>query len=471
MNSRKTMLNRAMLKASWLEEPRLAFSGGRLHENPKIGIPLYGPRSYGTPRHKKEVHIGFIGEGDSIQKVQDYIGACCGGVDGESYHYAFPGCTEELGFRFVPRLSSTLVEKVTQTEKTYLLQNKDPRERFEQSVQFFVSKLDLLCGKDHPLDSVMLVLSEDLYEALKAVDYGGASGFIHRDFRRAFKAGAMRFRKPTQLFRESTIGKSNRKLDKPSACAWNLFTGMYFKAGGLPWGPSGLRPSTCHIGVSFYRPLGEATSIRASVARAFDENGEGLVLRGQKFKWDDEKMGKSPHLPADQAAKLVEDVLRLYQAERHQLPQRVVLHKTSRFDPAERDGFMTALKRVSEYDLVSVSPASNVRLLRTGAYPPLRGTVLTIESENYLYTTGYMPTISAYPHGHVPAPLKIVDHVGDTAAKDILAEILMLTKMNWNSANMDGLMPITVTFSRIVGDILREVPPNVIPEPRYVFYI
>jgi len=48
---------------------------------------------------------------------------------------------------------------------------------------------------------------------------------------------------------------------------------------------------------------------------------------------------------------------------------------------------------------------------------------------------------------------------------------MMLTKMNWNSANMSGLMPITLRFSRMVGDILREVPEDQVPQPKYKFYM
>ena len=80
--------------------------------------------------------------------------------------------------------------------------------------------------------------------------------------------------------------------------AWNLFTGLYFKIDGLPWGPTGLPPGSCFIGVSFFRPLGESSTLRTSVVQAFDENGEGLVLRGHRFHWDDRK-GKSPHLTAE----------------------------------------------------------------------------------------------------------------------------------------------------------------------------
>ena len=44
-----------------------------------------------------------------------------------------------------------------------------------------------------------------------------------------------------------------------------------------------------------------------------------------------------------------------------------------------------------------------------------------------------------------------------------------MTKMNWNSANMAGLWPITLRFARSVGDILREVQGE--PDPKYKYYM
>ena len=43
--------------------------------------------------------------------------------------------------------------------------------------------------------------------------------------------------------------------------------------------------------------------------------------------------------------------------------------------------------------------------------------------------------------------------------------------MNWNSANIAGLMPVTLRFSKYVGEILREVPESQDPEPKYKYYI
>ncbi len=54
---------------------------------------------------------------------------------------------------------------------------------------------------------------------------------------------------------------------------------------------------------------------------------------------------------------------------------------------------------------------------------------------------------------------------------ELLREVLVLTKMNWNSANMFGLMPITLRFSRLVGDVLREVPEDQKPKTKYKFYM
>ena len=165
-------------------------------------------------------------------------------------------------------------------------------------------------------------------------------------------------------------------------------------------------------------------------------------------------------------------VLERYRSERKgQQPQRVVVHKTSRYEPAERAGFEGALKAVGRYDLVSLRPNDDVRLLRNAQYPPLRGSAFTLGDMTYLYTTGYMPHVGGYPHGHVPSPLQLADHVGDTGAADLLRETLVLTKMNWNSANVAGLMPITLRFSRLVGDILREVPASQVPEPKYKYYM
>lgn len=76
-----------------------------------------------------------------------------------------------------------------------------------------------------------------------------------------------------------------------------------------------------------------------------------------------------------------------------------------------------------------------------------------------------------YDHGHVPAPIEVAGHVGDSDLKKLLREALVLTKMNWNAAGFADADPITLRFSRQVGDILREVPADREPLPQYRYYM
>lgn len=461
--------------AIWLEEPSLLFANGNTHPDPKVGIPLYGPRSLGTNRHKKEIHVGFIGTGESVANAQEFITECCEGVSGDKEIAPFPGFKSDRGFFSEILTDTKIIEPITRQESLDILKIKNGREQFETFLKLLEDKLKILTRKDHPLDYIFLVLSKELYQECRVTDYYDQDmGKVHRDLRRAFKSIAMQFLKPTQILQETTtlgISSRDKKLDHKAKIAWNLMTGLYFKVEGLPWGPTGLAPDSCFIGVSFFRPLGETSKLRASVVQAFDENGDGLILRGQDFQWDENKDGKSPHLTEELAEELINKVLEKYEEERGVLPERVVVHKSSRYETPERNGFEQALKKVKKYDLLSLSPSSDVRLLRLGRYPPLRGTALNIGKVSYLYTNGYISLLEEYPHGHVPSPLQITDHVGDTSLRQILHESLVLTKINWNSADFSGLLPITLRFSRLVGDILREVPKGRDPEPKYKFYM
>ena len=215
-------------------------------------------------------------------------------------------------------------------------------------------------------------------------------------------------------------------------------------------------------------------TMQTSLVQAFDEHGEGLVLRGHDFDWDPDKTGsRSPHLSADDAARLMGRVLDQYERHMHQTPARVVVHKTSRFWPDERDGFRAAIEsRARRYDLLALEAQSAVRLITTSKYPPLRGTRFTIGDLDYLYTTGYIAALGEFHGMHVPAPLQIADHVGqDTPREALLKEVLALTKLNWNSAAVGGLLPVTIKFSRLVGPIMREIPRDREPLQQFKFYI
>jgi hypothetical protein len=461
------------LTAEWFDEPLLTFADGATHVDPKVGVNLYGPRSFGTSRHRSEIHFGFIGSGESIENTARFYTSCAAGVSGDNDHEPFPGCDKHTGFRTDLKIDTSASEIISEHDLTDIKSRSGSKARFEATVDLLDEKFRLLKLQERPIDYVVLALPGDLYELSHSVDYKDSqTGMIHRDLRRAFKVLAMRHEKPTQIVRDRTVSLEtiSRLVDHKAVRAWNLFTGMYFKVDGIPWVPCGLDSETCYVGVAFYKPNGTKATLRASLAQAFDDRGEGFVLRGREFEWDEDRDGRSPHLPEDAAQELVTRIVTRYREERKTLPRRVVVHKSSEFWPPELSGFRSGLKNVASFDLVALRSTSQVRLIREATYPPLRGTAFHCGDVTYFYTTGYIKSLERYPHGHVPSPIEISDHHGDSSKAQLIREILGLSRMNWNTAAFAGAMPITLRFARLVGEILREMPTDFHPQPRFKYY-
>ena len=110
--------------------------------------------------------------------------------------------------------------------------------------------------------------------------------------------------------------------------------------------------------------------------------------------------------------------------------------------------------------------------MRLGKEPPVRGTVIELGRRDYLvYTRGYIPFLRAYPGMRIPNPLEVVEHHGDSSAEKVCAEILALTKLNWNTCAFASADPVTIAFSKQVATIIKELPDDIQPLTKYRFYM
>lgn len=468
-------LDAPAIRSDYLDEPLLEFAQGKKHFDPKMGIAMYGPLSYrSSGRHPATIKVGLVGSAPAIEGAQRWLAQAALGLPGDEGDLGFPGFKDDRGFFSEISFDDDWSVKLNSDEIKTIDSIKNGRFRFEALLSSLDEKLQILSRKDSRPDIVVIAMPDEVYRRCRTTEYLTRDlGSVHRDLRRAIKSAAMKYRFPTQILRQQTF--EDRTGDKPAKIAWNLFTGLYFKAGGIPWGPLGLSAGSCFMGVSFYRPPGSKSSmLHSSLVQAFDEHGNGLVLRGPEFKWNATEEGtNSPHLTGDDAHALVDVALRRYRQEMGQIPKRVVVHKTSRFWPEERDGFCSAISQYgATYDLLALSDQQSVRLLPVNKYPALRGTQFSVGDIDYLYTTGFVAKLGKFYGMHLPLPLQIADHVGyDTARTQLLQEVLVLTKMNWNSARLGGLYPITIRFARLVGDILREIPSDREPLSNFKFYM
>jgi hypothetical protein len=313
------------------------------------------------------------------------------------------------------------------------------------------------------------------------------SGNFYLNFRRAIKAKAMRWGVPVQLIQRSTIfGKKPKgrrlPLQEKATRAWNLCTALYYKAEGIPWCPVTVEQDTCFVGVDFYvaHDKDDSVTMRTSVAQAFDYLGQGLVLRGDPFEWNADEHGKSPHMSRTGAQQLIESTLKEYMNVRGTPPKRVVVHKTSRFwgpehgEHNERDGLIQGIHSVfpgCDYDLVTLV-RSRIRLFREGQYPPARGTYFHINNQQHcLYTMGYIPYLETFPGSYVPEPWEILERHGSSSPKQLMREVLELTKMNVNNCSFADGRPITLTFSGKIGEIMKHIGDEDTVQTSYRYYM
>ncbi len=297
------------------------------------------------------------------------------------------------------------------------------------------------------------------------------------DFRNALKGKAMRYNIPTQILRESTCRSileyptsKYKARQGPAAFAWNFSTGLYYKAHGRPWRLAKLIIGTCYVGVSFYQNLRNPDlNLETSMAQIFTHSGEGFVLRGSDVTVDEKT--RQPRLTKTQAYGLMADSIEKYSKKVGNPPNRVVVHKTSLFSKEEKEGFDKAIGDLRK-DYVAISRDTDLRFLRTGKYPVLRGTIISLTQHQYLlYTSGYIPRIRTYPGFRVPRPL-LITHYGDSEIKVICSEILGLTKLDWNTTVFSKQLPITLGFAQSVGKVLSEIPPDIKElKDHYRFYM
>lgn len=492
------------MNLTFLEEPELEFGAGH-HIDIRFGIMNYGPLDFDLPLAPKHINLGIIGSKESVEGTRRWLERCRTEILAKpnkndpskpnkqpNLFTRFPGFAADSGFRSALVMDEMLCRGLANNSIAAIAKLPDRNQRITRSVDLFIEEIQFLSQQNTEAKVIVCAVPTALLEAMGPDEAEGDSdeeeqtatvGGPQFDFHDMLKARAMQqYLKPIQIILPATYDESKqrlqsrlgrkRELQDEATRAWNIHTAIYYKAGGVPWRlpreSTGL--STCYVGVSFYKSL-DKNALLTSVAQVFNERGEGVVVRGRAAKVS--KDDRHPHLPEEHAYDLVKDALARYWEVHQTFPARVVLHKSSRFDYSEQLGFEAALKEkgISTHDFLWVSESAT-KLYRAGKYPPLRGTLLTLdEREIVLYTRGSVDFFETYPGKYVPTPLRIRLENTEQTQLFLAREILALTKMNWNNTQFDRAQPITMQASRNCSNVLRYCSEGRQVEPRYSFYM
>lgn len=88
----------------------------------------------------------------------------------------------------------------------------------------------------------------------------------------------------------------------------------------------------------------------------------------------------------------------------------------------------------------------------------LRGLYIQSDVSGYLWTRGYVPRLETSLSMEVPNPLYVEINKGVGEIKIVLADILALTKLNYNACIYGDGVPVTLRFADAIGDIHTASP-------------
>jgi hypothetical protein len=479
------------MKGDFLEEPELEFGGAARHIDIRFGLMDYGPLDHGTSVAHVPIRVGMIGTAATVEAFSTWIERCGKGIDAKPSRYPtlfprFPGFALDGPFRSEIQMGGRLSSVVPQRAIADLL--KAPAESAtHDSARVLVDHARTLSESANP-DVIVIAPPRELFDYLDGLPDVHVGNDDQRgrlpDLHDLVKAGGMFTGVPIQFVRPETYDERQRpkqrrrswlvssKQDEATR-AWNIHTALYYKAGGIPWrlarDPREL--TACFVGVSFYWSV-EGDRLLTSVAQIFNERGDGMILRGGPAEVD--KNDRTPYLSGGDAQTLLAGALAAYRREHQTSPARIVIHKSARVVPDELAGFRAAAdaSHVDSLDVLSLGERTGMRLFRRAAYPPLRGTRLSLDGDtDLLYTRGSVDFFRTYPGMYVPSPVLLRYHAIEQTPRQLASEILALTKMNWNNTNFDGALPITLRAARQVRDILKHVGPGDVVQARYGFYM
>jgi len=477
------------------DEPELEFGDRHHHPDPRLGLYEAGPLQ---PFVGEVIKIGVVGSAKTIEDTRKFLTAATGGFQGMSekhpnLHPAFPGlgnqnpyrCRFEIDDAGSAALSQSTIDKITK--------EPDHAKAVELAVDEIVTQLKMLDDSGHRPHVAIVALPVRLIErvwgakvdAKSTTEKEDSSGSDAPNFRGMLKAKAMGLNFPIQIVWEDVVDdkatiprkvkeSSARKIQDMAGRSWNLLTTLYYKGSGrIPWRrmPKEGEYTACYVGISFYREAG-GQQLFTSAAQMFDERGRGFVLKGKRAHT--ESRGRHPYMTREDARDLIDNVLAAYKAHHKNLPARVIVLKTSRFRDDEADGILEALDAAGAElrDLVWVQESYSMKVLRDGNYPVLRGTFVDLGGKGLLYTNGSVPYYGTYPGMYDPRPLLLCPHKScDSTVSQLAEEVFSLTKINWNSTQMNQRLPIPIRAARNVGEVLKYVKDGQAESTDYRRYI
>ncbi len=265
----------------------------------------------------------------------------------------------------------------------------------------------------------------------------------------------------TQFLEEKSINSTddiNKKI-------LNLAIGIYTKTIGMSWYPKNYSKDTLFLGMSFGI---DPSGITVGCSQMFDGAGRGMQLIISQIS---DKHRKNQYLSLDEAYCLGVKIRSTYYKTSKVNPlKRIVVHRCNPFKQEEIEGFKKAFEGIEDFDLIQISEYTQFNCYsfkngRCNGFPVRRGTTIkNSRDEAYVWTDGSVISseiLNGFTYRNnkrgIGRPLKIKKFYGNISINEVVKDLMYLTKMDFNSADIIySKLPVTIKYSQVVCELLKQ---------------
>lgn len=335
-----------------------------------------------------------------------------------------------------------------------------------QFYDYLKSKIDKLALKSTDIDCVVIYIP-DQWKKFRELKNENTYYDLHDSLKLYCVKKGLRI----QFIEDKSI-----KYKDQAKIRWWLSLGLYVKSNGTPWKVKTDNTETAFVGLGYAVRQNARDKVVLGSSQIFDGHGNGLKFLLQPI---DKPVfyNKNPFMSKEDAFRLVSNIRNTY----HKIDpviglKKLVLHKTTHFTGAEMEGISNALEGIDNIELLQIQQFSSWRAIKLiknskgkhefNGYPIERGTVIQLDDFTFLlWTHGLIESQELngkYFQGKrgIPSPLLIKRFRGTDPIETVANDILKLTKMNWNGAELYKTFPVTIDFSKrlsVMGKQLEEL--------------
>ena len=268
-----------------------------------------------------------------------------------------------------------------------------------------------------------------------------------------------------QFLRENTLRKALADSMRMEYTLWNLSTALYTKCNGTPWvhyGP--ILPAGIFIGIAFTKPRITQETISSKkvfcygIMTIYNRYGLHIDTKVTPIIFQIPKSRPLPRtkglfIPYSDMKKLLREIIGRYQ------PPIVIIHKSARFHKDEKRAIDEVLKgRSISYVLVHIESSNPYRGFTNSQFEfsVTRGDLI-LDRENpnraILFTTGCIRIrdrikLRTRPGTPRAIELEIEQNISSFDVESLAKQILALTKLDWNTTDIEVRMPVTIKYAR-----------------------